>query len=126
MIFISKKYLFSCFFLGCLMSLFTVTFAQQPENNIVQGSPFIQNFPFPESSFSSGKISVFESPNGGFVLGGRNKIILFYGNEFISMPLNGQINVIGDDKTSFYTGFNTLGVIRIFKNSLPKLNPFGR
>ncbi|HEY9123005.1 MAG TPA: adenylate/guanylate cyclase domain-containing protein [Bacteroidales bacterium] len=100
-----------------------VTSAQQPENNIIQGSPFIQNFTFPERSFSSGKISVFESPDGGFVLGGRNKIILFYGNEFISMPLNGQINVIGDDKTSFYTGFNTVGVIRIFKNSLPKLIP---
>jgi adenylate cyclase len=87
------------------------------------GIPLIQKYPFPASCISSGKMSVFEDPSGFFLLGARDKIILFYGNEFIPLYLQGQINVISNQKAVFYTGYNSLGIIRLYKNSLPQLIP---
>jgi len=87
------------------------------------GTPIIQKFVFPDFCNSVGKISIYEDPNGFFILGANDKIILFYGNEFLNIPLKGQVNIISNQKSVFYTGYNTLGIIKIYKNSLPQLIP---
>jgi len=87
------------------------------------GIPLIQKFPFPNFSLSSGKFSVYEDSSGIFLLGTKHKIIIFYGNEFISVKLKGQINILSDQKSIFYTGYNSLGLIKLYKNSQPQLIP---
>ena len=56
-------------------------------------------------------------------MGSKNKLIVFYGNEFGTINLKGQINISANQKSIFYTGYNSLGLIKLFKNNEPKLIP---
>lgn len=87
------------------------------------GIPFIQRFPFPDFILSSGRFSVYEDSSGIFLIGAKDKVIVFYGNEFIPLGLNGQVNISASQKSLFYTGFNSLGLIKLYKNSQPQIIP---
>jgi adenylate cyclase len=110
-------------FLGLYLASSFPLYPQKPFKLDESGVPLIQNFLFPDFCLSSGKFSVFEDRSGFFLIGAKDKIIVFYGNEFIALPLKGQINISTDNKSVFYSGFNALGLIKLFKNSPPQLLP---
>lgn len=110
-------------FFGLIVFLNPTLFSNKPIRLIESGVPLIQKYPFPNFWLSSGKFSVFEDTSGIFLIGAKDKIIVFYGNEFKFIKLEGQIHVSSNLKTIFYTGFNSLGFIKLYKNSQPQLIP---
>jgi adenylate cyclase len=94
-----------------------------PISLIESGAPLIQRYLFPNFNLSAGKFSVYEDTSGIFLIGAKDKIIVFYGNEFLSINMTGQINVSSNQRSIFYTGYNSLGLIKLFKNSQPQLIP---
>ncbi len=120
----NKRYYFSIFL---IISSFIFQRPQSvyAEANSPQfyGSPIIQTFRFPDYCFNPVNFSVYEDPQGFYILGAYNQMILFYGNEFISLPIEGQVNVIANQRAVFYTANNTLGIVKFYNNSLPQLIP---
>lgn len=118
MYFLTKKRYAKVIFL-----LLSILQAQQAYTQYVPGSPIIQTFPFPDSYQTSDTISVYEDPQGYFLLGTKGQLVLFYGNEFVQLPLEGQVHVIANQQSVFYTGYNQMGIIKFYKNSQPQLIP---
>ncbi|MCX7985952.1 MAG: hypothetical protein N2662_03335 [Bacteroidales bacterium] len=112
-----KRYVLAIFlFLSLLQT-------QQLFARYVPGTPIIQTFPFPESFPASDTISVFEDPQGYFLIGAKEQLILFYGNEFVGLPLKGQIFLNANQHSVFYSCYNQIGIVKFYKNSLPQLIP---
>lgn len=110
-------------FFGLISWCLTSISGQNPIAPDEPGIPLVQKFYFQANFVTSGKVSVYEDPSGIFLLGSKNKIILFYGNEFNTIPIKGQANISSNFKSIFYTGYNSLGLIKLFKNNDPKLIP---
>ena len=111
------------FLFGLFLFPYSNSTAKTPVKIDDTGIPLTQKFPFSNFSLSSGKFSVYEDPSGIFLIGAQNKIIIFYGNEFLPIDMKGHINISSNQKSVFYTGYNSLGLIRLFKNSLPQFIP---
>ncbi len=114
---------FTIFFLGLLFLINLTSNAITPVKLEETGVPLVQKFSFPDFCLSSGKFSVYEDSSGTFILGAKDKIIIFYGNEFYPLRLKGQINIISNQKSVFYTGENSIGIIKLYKNSIPQFIP---
>jgi hypothetical protein len=121
--FIRIKSTICTIFLGLIISICQSVRAEIPVKIDDAGIPLTQKFPFLNFSLSSGKFSVYEDPSGIFLIGALNKIIIFYGNEFLPISMNGHINISSNQKSVFYTGYNSLGLIKLFKNSPPQFIP---
>jgi len=118
MYFLKKKHYVIAIFL--LINLLQV---KQGNAQYVPGSPIIQTFPFPDSYQPADTISVFEDPQGYFLLGTKGHLVLFYGNEFVRLPVKGQVHVIANQQSVLYSGYNEMGIIKFYKNSQPQLIP---
>ena len=94
-------------FFGLLFFIIFSVQAERPINIKELGTPIVQKFPFPNFSLLSGKFSVYEDPYGVFLIGAQDKMIVFYGNEFVTIKLEGQINISSNQKSVFYTGYNS-------------------
>jgi class 3 adenylate cyclase len=121
--FLKKKSFFLFIFLEINIFSFENIISQKTNPGLVAGSPIVQTFHFPDNYLASDKISVYEDPQGYFLLGSQNQLILFYGNEFLNIPLKGQVNVISNFPSVFYTAKSTMGIVKFYKNSLPQLIP---
>jgi len=121
--FITIKIKSTIIFFGLIFFFILPVFPNQPARPIESGVPLIQRYLFPNFYLSSGKFSVYEDSSGIFLIGAKDKIIVFYGNEFMSINMKGQINVSSNQRSIFYTGYNSLGLIKLFKNSQPQLFP---
>lgn len=110
-------------YVGTIFLLLSILQAQQVSAQYTPGSPIIQTFSFPDSYQPSDTISVFEDPQGYFLLGTKEKLVLFYGNEFVQLPVGGQVHVLANQQSVFYTGYNQMGIIKFYKNSQPQLIP---
>jgi adenylate cyclase len=121
--FIKKKYQIALIFLGMMLFLGLPESICRPIKSNNSGTPIIQKFVFPNYSTSSGKFSVYEDSSGIFLIGAKDKIIVFYGNEFITYKLNGRINITSNLKSLFYTGYNSLGMIKLYRNAPPQIIP---
>lgn len=118
MYFLGKKRYARAIFL-----LLSILQAQHASSQYVPGAPIIQTFTFPDSYQYVDTISVYEDPQGYFLLGTREQLVLFYGNEFVPLRMKGQIYVSANQQSVFYTGYNQLGIIKFYKNSQPQLIP---
>ncbi len=119
--FIKINVISALIFLGVIFFFLIPVYSNSPARLIESGVPLIQKFPFPNFYLSSGKYSVYEDSSGIFLIGAKDKIIVFYGNEFMSMNMKGQINVSSNQRSIYYSGYNSLGLIKLFKNSQPQI-----
>lgn len=110
-------FLFFSFFAG------SICVSAMPSKADETGIPFIQTYTFPDFCLSSGKFSVYEDSSGIFLIGAKDKLIIFYGNEFKSIKIPGRINLSTNQKALFYSGLNSFGLVKLFKNSQPQILP---
>jgi hypothetical protein len=112
---------FRIIFFGLCFFYISPVHSETPLKPTETGIPLIQKFTFPDFWLSSEKFSVYEDSSGIFLIGAKDKILVFYGNEFRFLKLKGKINISSNQKAVFYTGYNTIGLIKFFKYGNPQL-----